>query len=93
MKGPGKETCRGKAVRQPRQGLPCVHVCMFLRARVCVRACVHAQVWGGGVGNRQHDRWRWRSWALSGFAIPIRPSWGVLWANSKKAAGGEAADF
>lgn len=68
-------------------------MCVHVHVCACVWACVHMQVWAGGVGNRQRDRWRWRSWALSGFAIPIRPSWGVLWANSKKAAGGEAADF
>lgn len=62
---------------------------------LCVLAwgpvCAHRL--GVCVGNRQHDRWRWRAGARSGFAIPIHPSWGVLWANSKKAAGGEAADF
>lgn len=64
-----------------------VLVCMH----VCGPVCMHGLGWG--CGEQQYDRWRWCSWDPSGFAIPVCPSWGVLWANSKKAAGGEAADF
>lgn len=83
-----KETSWEVAFLKPNVENECTLVCMH----VCGPVCTHGLGWGG-VGNRQYDRWRWRSWDPSGFAIPVCPSWGVLWANSKKAAGGEAADF